>query len=72
MHILMLGQPKPPKHIPLKHVMFQELCFNPICPSFVFPHAIPIHHTLDLFQLSHVGSNFHRTILSRQLMKVME
>ncbi len=55
MHISMLEQPKPLKHIPPKHETFQELCFDPICPSSMFPHVIPIHapwpihDVLDLF-----------------------
>ncbi len=64
--ILMPGQPKPPKHIPPKHVTFRELCFGPIHAPW------PIHDALDLFQLSHTSYNFRRTIVSRQLMKVME
>jgi hypothetical protein len=35
-----------------------ELCFNPMHPSYMFPHAIPIRDILDLFQLSHISSNF--------------
>jgi hypothetical protein len=63
---------------PLKNVTFWELCFNPICPFSMFPHVIPIHaqwpihHVLNLFQLSHALSNFCWTTISRQLMKVME
>jgi hypothetical protein len=63
---------------PSKYVTFQELCFSPIHPFSMFPHAIPIcaqlpiHHALNLFQLSYTSSYFHWIILSRQLMKVME
>jgi hypothetical protein len=64
MHVLMIGQSKPLKHIPLKHVTFSELCFNPIRPSSMFSHAIPIHapwpihNVLDLFQLCMVTVYF--------------
>jgi hypothetical protein len=51
---------------PLKHVTFWDLCFSPMHPSSMFSHA------LNLFQLSHASSSFHRTTLSWQLMKVME
>ncbi len=57
--ILMLGQPKPLKHIPPKHVTFRELCFGPIHAPW------PIHDALDLFQLSHTSYNFRQTIVSR-------
>jgi len=62
---------------PSKHVTFQELCFSPIRPFFMFPHAIPIHaqlpihHALDLFQLSYTSSYIRWIILSRQLMKIV-
>ncbi len=72
MRVSMLGQPKPSKHISLKHVTFWELCFSPFHPSSMFRHAIPIHNASNLFQLLHFSSNFHKTTLSRQLMKVME
>jgi hypothetical protein len=70
--ISMLGQFEPMKHIPPKHVTFWELCFGPIEPFSMFPQAILIHDTLDLFQFSHISFNFHQTTLLGQLMKVME
>ncbi len=48
------------------------MCFGPICPSSMFPCAMLIHDTLDIFQVSHTSFNFSRINISRQLMKVME
>jgi hypothetical protein len=70
--VLMPNSPSPQNISPLKCVKFWELCFSPMCPSSMFPHAIPIHDILDLFQLFNTLSNFHWITLSRQLMKVME
>jgi hypothetical protein len=57
---------------PSKHVTFRELCLGPMHPSSMFPHAIPIHDVLDLFQFSHVSSNFCWITLLKQLMKIMQ
>jgi hypothetical protein len=69
-HVSMPTQPKPLKHIPPKNVMFRphpHVFHVPPCD----PPPMP-HDALKLFQLSHTLSNFLQTILSRQLMKVME
>jgi hypothetical protein len=72
------GSPSPQNMSSPKHVKFGELCFNPMHQSSAFPNVIaihvpwPIHDVLDLFQLSHGSSNFCWSILSRQLMKIME
>jgi hypothetical protein len=57
---------------PPKHVTFWELGLGPMHLSFMFPHVIPIHDVLDLFQLSHVSFNFCWIILLKKLMKIME